>query len=90
MFVRDFSDLDILIDPTDEALFISVMGKMGFREGKYDMYSEAFSPSTRSDVLKGKMFYHQIPPFCKKYPRTTHMRMLYFLMSIFLLFRWTD
>ena len=65
MFVRDFSDLDILIDPTDEALFISVMGKMGFREGKYDMYSEAFSPSTRSDVLKGKMFYHQIPPFCK-------------------------
>ena len=66
MFVRDFSDLDILIDPTDEALFISVMGKMGFREGKYDMYSEAFSPSTRSDVLKGKMFYHQIPPFCKK------------------------
>ena len=55
-----------MIDPTDEALFISVMGKMGFREGKYDMYSEAFSPSTRSDVLKGKMFYHQIPPFCKK------------------------
>lgn len=30
MFVRDFSDLDILIDPTDEALFISVMGKWDF------------------------------------------------------------
>ena len=64
--VRDYSDLDILINVKDENLFRTIVTDLGFCEGKYNIINHEFVPTSRKELLTGKMFYHQIPPFVRK------------------------
>lgn len=64
--VRDFSDLDVLIRKNDLNKFEHIVSEIGYTEGRIEKKTQILTQVSRTEILEGKMFYHQIPDFLKK------------------------
>lgn len=66
-YPRDFSDLDILVLKESLDDVIQLLKENGYNHARLDYYTDTFKMVERHELLNGKMFYHQIPPFEKKF-----------------------
>lgn len=64
---RDFSDLDIVVRKEELEQVGKILMKMGYQHARINFYTNELEKIERSEILNGKMFYHQIPPYEKKF-----------------------
>lgn len=66
---RDFSDLDIVVQKNDIDAVSIILKSMGYQHARINFYNDQLETISRAEILNGKMFYHQIPPFEKKFKK---------------------
>lgn len=64
---RDFADLDIVVSKDKLKMVGEILETIGYQHARINFYNDEFDKIKRSEILNGKMFYHQIPPFEKKF-----------------------
>lgn len=64
---RDFADIDIVVKKQDLEQLGKVLMGLGYEHARVNYYTNEMEQISRGEILNGKMFYHQIPPYEKKF-----------------------
>lgn len=64
---RDYADVDIVVSKKELNNVGLLLKQLGYEHARLNYYTDELDAIKREEILEGKMFYHQIPPFEKKF-----------------------
>lgn len=64
---RDYADLDIVVSKKALDDVGLLLKQLGYKHTRLNYNTDELEEIKREEILEGKMFYHQIPPFEKKF-----------------------